>query len=890
MTTYGGNPVIKALIGEFKCHLSIKEQNRLKFVFQMLAKYELKASINQAELFLVLFSQCCKNEIQHIFLDSIIDAYQTCLQKTEYRKRFDVLLTLDMKMTTLDLLKNKPKKYLNAVVEIMNLKDPLAEGCVRQTLKIMSSDPNEYEFSFWSDYFQIYDVVPINVYALMLFKEKDCKISEKGSKFDFIANLDASGRESLAHYFDKLLPMNVCFNFYEDRFAINFKAVERYYGGYEILQGLHKTVKMKSIIKLLTLWVRKFNISTEFCKRVTTHEIVLRLRHQYVMFVLQSKISPLQFYESLICECQSYPFVFETFVMSTIQTNKRYTYENFEICCNMLRFVPKLASALSEPILEQLKERECYEEYSFDAYISQNEGLTDLYNRVTKKYVSPIEFKPVLKFYKEIEIYHVESENHFRLALSMLKSAQTIGVDTEFSTDSLSGKLALIQVATEHFVILFDAVYVDTSLLIWEQLLDLLLFNLSSPVLLFGYRNDVCALKEAFKKYDFNKVEEALRPTIDLQFLYRMLEKQPTFVNFFIENNIKIQAEEGEKWTGCSKRESSLATVCFNLFGIELNKDDQCSAWRLRPLRKDMMRYAANDAYILIHIYNKMKSILNDDKLFQQMERTNESQLADKENEIIGDKKEDTFKEKKKNPPKSFDEIVAFLQNDEQLKNYENDAANFVLFPDSMVLNLRPVLLNLGFNLDREIGSPTRLEQHYKTIVLSQGKSLVKWRNLNRTLRTIEMKYTEPIEERVLSIFHALKIKLDVKVFFKRCLECTSNEIVKVPRLVILPLYYDIFCQYHPADPLHDFLSDWSIEVGISNIANNHPTRTNIEEATFTGDDYQLDLRKGSIKYKDGDWTVLPKQNDFLFAKVHHSKAQWVYCFECKKFATGGKN
>ena len=49
----------------------------------------------------------------------------------------------------------------------------------------------------------------------------------------------------------------------------------------------------------------------------------------------------------------------------------------------------------------------------------------------------------------------------------------------------------------------------------------------------------------------------------------------------------------------------SLTGLCEGVFGSGLDKTEQCSNWERRPLRRQQILYAANDAHVLVRLYTK---------------------------------------------------------------------------------------------------------------------------------------------------------------------------------------------------------------------------------------------------------------------------------------------
>lgn len=50
---------------------------------------------------------------------------------------------------------------------------------------------------------------------------------------------------------------------------------------------------------------------------------------------------------------------------------------------------------------------------------------------------------------------------------------------------------------------------------------------------------------------------------------------------------------------------SSLAHICKEVLGKELDKNQTLTNWKRRPLRRNQTHYAALDAHVVIEVYNK---------------------------------------------------------------------------------------------------------------------------------------------------------------------------------------------------------------------------------------------------------------------------------------------
>lgn len=58
-----------------------------------------------------------------------------------------------------------------------------------------------------------------------------------------------------------------------------------------------------------------------------------------------------------------------------------------------------------------------------------------------------------------------------------------------------------------------------------------------------------------------------------------------------------------------SSRGSSCAGMVAGVLGVPLNKSQQCSTWHLRPLSPEQMLYAANDAAVLLALFDALAAV-----------------------------------------------------------------------------------------------------------------------------------------------------------------------------------------------------------------------------------------------------------------------------------------
>jgi hypothetical protein len=153
------------------------------------------------------------------------------------------------------------------------------------------------------------------------------------------------------------------------------------------------------------------------------------------------------------------------------------------------------------------------------------------------------------------------------------EAKQLHGIDFEWkpvssSIDSNNGA-ALMQIASNSYVILFDLIKMKKDELLKEKFFDT--FR-TITFLANGMKSDLNNIPYDFKNF-FLKCK-----IIDIQDVYK------------------------QKFSLVCP---NLSQVCKEFLNVDLCKQEQMSNWERRPLRKRQMHYAALDAFVLIKIYDK---------------------------------------------------------------------------------------------------------------------------------------------------------------------------------------------------------------------------------------------------------------------------------------------
>ncbi len=201
--------------------------------------------------------------------------------------------------------------------------------------------------------------------------------------------------------------------------------------------------------------------------------------------------------------------------------------------------------------------------------------------------------KPEIKIDKDIflSIKHIQNAtittvtdlSSFENMISVLEKEKVLGIDTE----SKEQELCLIQIASKHDAFLIDLVELTDQIekTHWKSLSDRILNNEAIEKLGFSLLND---LKLIAKQLNLDFEIES-KSFIDLQIIWRNIDNTFKFP-FTVETPNK-----------------SLANLVKLCTGFKLNKKNQISNWKSRPLRPDQVEYAAIDALCLFEIYEIIK-------------------------------------------------------------------------------------------------------------------------------------------------------------------------------------------------------------------------------------------------------------------------------------------
>jgi len=177
-----------------------------------------------------------------------------------------------------------------------------------------------------------------------------------------------------------------------------------------------------------------------------------------------------------------------------------------------------------------------------------------------------------MKATNDISYNIIDNSSQLALLVSKIENETVIGVDLE--ADSMyhfREKVCLIQMATANINVVIDPLGIK----------------------------DLSALKPIFKKNDIQKIFHGA--DYDVRSLFR---------DFKININNLFDTELASRFLGFS--ETGLEAVIKKKFAISLDKKYQRKDWSRRPLPREMIAYAAEDARYLLPLAQDLTNELND--------------------------------------------------------------------------------------------------------------------------------------------------------------------------------------------------------------------------------------------------------------------------------------
>uniref|UniRef100_A0A0N5BKA7 3'-5' exonuclease domain-containing protein n=1 Tax=Strongyloides papillosus TaxID=174720 RepID=A0A0N5BKA7_STREA len=876
--------ILGTVLESIKKDTSPTDEEKNKFLITLFGNAECKLTCNQTVLFIYLLYHASdgNNNVGHNYIRNVIEVYERYLSTPQAREVWRSLLTCEVKVKVINILREKSfklvKRILPAISNIFELSSIEMHPYLHKTLSSMSRDPEKNGFFFWSDYFEIYDAIEEHIYGLYVLKKKKI-MAENVKRLEFLDKIDEDRRARVIKFFDRLIPINICFREYKESFRNKLKQfVGRYCEKYQYLKDIHNILEIKTIDKLISNVVKRFDMKEEVILHTHIYKLMDRLTFHYGGYLKgirngESSTALVNFYQHVLSELGNCPDAFQTFIKTFYDMK-----HGEEICFFTIFFMPKLKEYIDESSKEYFNKEDIINNYSkrFKLLIERDIDIEELYNGTRQEVIITENLEPYTKIFGKIDVYLVQNEEHFEEALSWLNDAELIGVDTEFLPNAVGGGLSLCQVAISNGVLIFDALKVSVKKKCWRGLMEFLFITSKCPILFFDYKNDFKMLQNILNDIDEENLNNPSKRIVDVQLLYINSLKEPRFLKF-LKDNFIVEVDR-----------VSLKDIAKSITGLDMEKEFQFASWRLRPLPLDMIKYAATDAFVLILIYKTIKEIINDDALFSKLEDISKYSTQDKN---PTPKINDDNKIKKKKENSSISEIIEYIKNDTELLSYTNISADFRLFVDSMILNLRYILSILGFKINTaEVENYGPLESD-DTIILSVGKAVNQWKRNNRYNRIISLNHDDSLEDKVLYIFKELKVRFEKKLVAQRCNDCFGGDIVIVSRLLLLFMYYDAFLSdidNHKHITNFDEISEESLEKNL------HEDKENGLYNSITGlyhsKDYVIDVKNKTIMFtQNNEWTNLPQQKQNAFLKIYYTPHDFMLCRSCNTFSASHK-
>ncbi|MDX1923660.1 MAG: ribonuclease D [Rickettsiaceae bacterium] len=167
----------------------------------------------------------------------------------------------------------------------------------------------------------------------------------------------------------------------------------------------------------------------------------------------------------------------------------------------------------------------------------------------------------------------------------ILSSEKLIGIDTEFvRKNTYFAKLALVQISTHAEIYLIDPLSLDLA-----------------------------AIKGVLIDKDIVKIFHACSQ--DVRIFHDVLG---------IETQNIFDTQEAIKFLGI-RDQISYQDACLKILNIAIEKEQQFREWDIRPIPHDMELYAAQDVEHLIDLYNSLKKMMEEKKIYNNFCRFMES-------------------------------------------------------------------------------------------------------------------------------------------------------------------------------------------------------------------------------------------------------------------------
>lgn len=316
--------------------------------------------------------------------------------------------------------------------------------------------------------------------------------------------------------------------------------------------------------------------------------------------------------------------------------------------------------------------------------------------------------------------------------------------------------------------------------------------------------NDLRALFASPSIYSLRSILGEICNVVCLRLLVaNLLELDRHF--FEMESFVKNDADDMQKACGSDIAiHFKLSDLSEKLLGVKLDKSEQCSNWAIRPLRSSQKRYAAMDAYIVLGLFSKLKTIA---------ESRGIDFHAVVQNSSVSSKKKEKVKSKKERMKL---ENMAWAEICEKLGDVlhgTRKSTDLQCIVDSMLFGLGKNMRRCGVNV---LIPENRHELKCKAseserIILTCGKAYYDLKALftDRVFCIPNVCVMSTIEQ-LKFVFTKYKVTFSGLDVFSRCMECNNTCIVKAPGIVIQALFDSVVtCRSGFHDEVFDIVG-WS--------------------------------------------------------------------------------
>lgn len=353
------------------------------------------------------------------------------------------------------------------------------------------------------------------------------------------------------------------------------------------------------------------------------------------------------------------------------------------------------------------------------------------------------------------------TETFYMLTQNALNDFKIVGMDAEWkpSFGATQNHVALIQVATLDKVYLIDSLMLNNEKYasFWYCFTTNFMNNPDIIKVGFGIEHDLKAIKSSIPSLGNMKTKgDGL---LDLVILWNVLS----------ELNITLPYQT-DRTSGRSL--SALVECCF---GQGLEKQEQCSNWEVRPLRKSQIEYAALDAHVLLEVYLLLRDLCTEKGL-------NFDSLC---YDIMTDSKH-----LKSKTLKLDNKTIPCVANETSNPLSVSDVAFLV---DAVLVGLTICLRNCGIdittfsNKDLWHNTINLAKREARIIILSENKYKKIPPNFNP--RNIITAKPICIKDQVLDVISSFNIKVTPKDLFQRCEQCNGTNLSKLDPPVLKDMY-----------------------------------------------------------------------------------------------------